>query len=85
MAGLGVAGAGVDMVRVEGAVGDLVEAEGGGGHVLVQAVQSRVQRGALRMPHLHVAAGTVAMLTASALSSLRVAGQCGCRTERKER
>ena len=72
------------MGGVQGPLGDLVEAVGGGGHVFVHAVQEGVSAGGLvALPQLEAAARAVAVLPA-ALGVLRVAGQRGWRVDGRQ-
>lgn len=68
---------GVGGHALQAALGDLVEAVGGGGHVLVHPVQEGVHACFLGLPQLQVPAGALAVFAAS-LHVLRVAGQGGC-------
>lgn len=56
---------------------DLVEAEGGGGHVLVHAVQAGVQSGSLRVPELQAAAPRAIAVFPAPVHWLGVTGQGG--------
>lgn len=62
-------------------LGDLVEAEGRGGHVLIHAIQTGVQSGSVRVPELQ-AARAVPVLPAP-VHRVRVTGQGGWEKRRQ--
>lgn len=56
---------------------DLVEAVGGGGHVLVHTVQAGVQSGSVRVPELQAASSRAIAMFPAPVHRLRVIGQGG--------
>lgn len=58
-------------------LGDLVEAEGGGGHVFIHAIQTGVQSGSVRVPELQAAASRAVPVLPAPVQRLRVTGQGG--------
>ncbi len=69
---------------VGGAVlGDLVEAEGRGGHVLIHTVQTGVQSGSVRVPELQAAASRAVPVLPAPVHRVRVTGQGGWEKRRQ--
>lgn len=67
------------MGRLQAPLWDLVQAVGGGSHVLIHAVQERVcARTLLGLPQLQATPRALPVLPPTPVSILRVAGQCGC-------
>lgn len=65
--------------RLQAPLWDLVQAVGGGSHVLIHAVQVRVcARTLLGLPQLQATPRALPVLPPTPVSILRVAGQCGC-------